>query len=59
MAAFITFKVAVDMKTGIPSTNLEKESIDFFKNNCGVDVKTSEEACKNEKIIELIKKCVN
>ena len=58
MAAFITFKVSVDMATGIPTTNLEKESIDFFKNNCGVNVKTSEEACKNEKINELIQKCV-
>lgn len=58
MAAFITFKVAVDMATGIPSMKLEKEAIDFFKQHCGVDVKTSEEACKNDKVIAHIQKCV-
>ena len=58
MAALITFKVFVDMKTGVPSHDLEKEAIDFFKENCGVAIKTSEEACKNDKIIALIQKCV-
>lgn len=58
MAAFITFKVAVDMATGIPSANLEREAVEFFKQTCGVDVKTSEEACKNDKVIAQIQKCV-
>lgn len=54
IGAFITFKVFVDMSTGIPSTKLEKEAIDLFKEKCGVEVKTSEEACKNDKIIKYI-----
>lgn len=47
MSALITFKVDVDMKTGTPSTNLTPDAIKFIKDNAGVDVKTSEEACSN------------
>ena len=54
MSALITFKVDIDMKTGIPSTNLTKDAINFFKEKAGVDVKTSDEACKNQKIFECI-----
>ena len=59
MSALITFKVEVDMKTGTPSTNLTADSIKFIKDNAGVDVKTSEEACSNQKVFECIQKCVN
>jgi long-chain-fatty-acid--CoA ligase ACSBG len=59
MGALITFKVDVDMKTGQPSTNLTQESIKFFKDHAKVDVKTSEEACKNQKVFELIQKCMS
>jgi long-chain-fatty-acid--CoA ligase ACSBG len=58
MAALITFKVDIDMKTGLPSMALTNDAIKFFKDNAGVDVKTSEEAVKSQKIFELVQKCV-
>jgi long-chain-fatty-acid--CoA ligase ACSBG len=59
MSALITFKVEIDMKTGIPSTELTKDAAKFLKDASGVDVKTSDEACKNQKVFECIQKCVN
>ena len=59
MAALITFKVDVDMKTGQPSINLIPDAVNYFKKEAGVEVKTSEEACSNPKIIALIQKCVD
>lgn len=47
MGALITFKVDVDMKTGLPSNNLAEEAVAYFKNNLGLDVKTSDDACAN------------
>ena len=47
MAAIISFKVDVDMVTGVPSKNLMPETANFFKNELGVEVKTSEEAAAN------------
>ena len=47
MGALITFKVDIDMKTGLPSNKLEDATIAYFKSNLGLDVKTSEEACAN------------
>ena len=38
LAAFITFKVDVDMARGIPSNNLTIEAKNFFKNQLGVEV---------------------
>lgn len=32
--------------------------IAYFKRECGVDVKTSDEACKDAKIAEHIQKCI-
>jgi len=58
MAALITFKVDIDMKTGLPSHNLTAEAVKYFKEKAGVDVKTSEEACKNQKIMDLVQTCV-
>ena len=47
MGAIITFKVDIDMKTGLPSKNLMADASKFFKQEAGVDVKTSDEACQN------------
>ena len=53
MGALITFKVEVDMaKGGIPSLVLDPLAIKYFKDNLGLDLKTSEEACKHPKVIE-------
>ena len=57
MGALITFKVDIDMTTGLPSKNLMKDAIEFFKTEAGVTVQTSDEACSNPKIQELIQKC--
>ena len=45
MACLITFKVDIDLKTGLPSQNLIAEVVTFFKKELGIDVKTSIEAC--------------
>lgn len=47
LAAFITFKVDVDVLKGIPSRNLTTEAKNFFKNQLNVDVKTTDEANAN------------
>lgn len=44
MAALITFKVDVDMKSGLPSKNLIPEVKTFFKKELGLDLSTSDEA---------------
>lgn len=54
MSALITLKVEIDLKTGIPSNELTKETIKFLKENAGVDVKTSDEAATNQKVFECI-----
>lgn len=59
MSSLITFKVDVDPKSGQPSQNLMPEAIALLKKEAGVDVKTSDEACKNEKVIQFIQKCVD
>ena len=58
MSAIITFKVDIDMKTGQPSKNLTNESINYFKQAADVEVKTSDEACSNQKVFECIQKCI-
>ena len=53
MAALITFKVEVDMsKGGLPSKNLDPLAVKYFKDTLGLDLKTSDEACKNQKVID-------
>ena len=54
MAAFITFKVDIDMRTGTPSRNLTDEAIMFFKKELGLDFKTSDEAVADPKVIEFV-----
>lgn len=58
LAAFVTFKVDVDMQRGVPSNNLTIEARNFFKNTLGVDVKTSDEAVSNEKIQKFVEQCM-
>ena len=58
MGALITFKVDIDMKTGLPSHNLLEDTRSFFKKELGLDLKTSDEACKEPKVSEFIKQCI-
>jgi long-chain-fatty-acid--CoA ligase ACSBG len=58
MAALITFKVDLDMKTGLPSNTLTEDAVAFFKQNAGVELKTTDEAVSNAKVLELVQKCV-
>lgn len=58
MACLITFKVDIDPKSGQPSKNLTVETVAFFKKELGVDVKTSDEAIKDPKIIAYVQKCI-
>ena len=58
MSAIITFKVDIDMTTGLPSMNLTPEAKTYFKQVVGVEVSTSEEAIKNQKIYEHVQKCI-
>lgn len=53
MAALITFKVDLDMKSGLPSNNLTEETMAYFKGH-GIDIKTSDEACQSQKVFEHI-----
>ena len=54
LCAFITLKVDVDMTKGVPSNNLTSEARNWFKANLNVDVKTTDEAMKNDKILKFI-----
>ena len=59
MAALITFKVVVDLaKGGVPTTELDPMAIKYFKDTLGVNIQTSVEACKNQKVYEHIEKCI-
>jgi len=41
MAALVTFKVDIDMKTGMPSVNLLPEVTQLFKEKLGENLTTS------------------
>jgi len=58
MGALITFKVGVDMKTGLPSNDLVEEAQAYFKDKLGLTLKTSDEACSNDKVFEHVQECV-
>ena len=58
MGALITFKVDVDPTSGNPSKKLLPEAIRVFKNELGLDITTSDEACSNPKVNEYVKKCM-
>merc|ERR1712048_381709 len=59
MAALITFKVDIDPKTGVPSKNLLKEAQTFFIHKLGVDVKTTDQAISNPRIVEFVQNCID
>lgn len=59
MGALITFKVDVDMKTGLPSNNLTEEAKAYFKEKLDLTLKTSDEACSNKKVMEHVQECIN
>jgi len=59
MAALITFKVGVDMKTNMPSNELLEEAQAYFKDKLGLTLKTSDEACSNQKVLEHVQECIN
>jgi long-chain-fatty-acid--CoA ligase ACSBG len=54
LCAFVTFKVDVDLAKGIPSNNLTNDAKAFFKTQLGLDLKTSDEAVKNDKVHKFI-----
>ena len=58
MSALITFKVDIDMTTGLPSNKLTSEAVKFIKSKTGQEIKTSDDACKNQKVFEMIQACV-
>ena len=58
MGALITLKVEIDMTTGLPSKDLTAEAKKWIKAETGLDLKTSDEACVNQKVFESIQKAV-
>ena len=58
LCALITLKVDMDVAKGIPTNNLTSEARNFFKAQLGVEVKTVEEAIKNEKLKKFIDSCI-
>lgn len=59
MGAFITLKVEVDNKTGLPSKNLTPEAIAYLQKETGQTFKTSDEAIADPKVNELVRKCID
>lgn len=58
MSALITLKVDIDMTTGLPSKDLTLDAKKWIKAETGLDLKTSDEACVNQKVFESIQKAV-
>lgn len=58
MACIITFKVDVDPASGQPSQNLTVDAQAYFKKELGLDLKTSDQAVKEPKVLDLIQKCM-
>ncbi len=57
LCALITLKVDIDVTKGIPTNNLTTDARNFFRTQIGVEVKTTEEAIKNEKVKKFIDSC--
>lgn len=47
LSAFITFKVDVNMQTGVPTQNLTPEVKNFFKTQMNISVETVDDILKN------------
>lgn len=58
MAALVTFKVDIDPKSGVPSRNLTGEAKKCFKDNLGLEITTTDQACAEPKVSEFVKKCI-
>jgi long-chain-fatty-acid--CoA ligase ACSBG len=58
MSALITFKVDVEAGSGQPSQTLTTEAQAYFKRELDLDLKTSDAACKEPKVLELVTKCL-
>jgi long-chain-fatty-acid--CoA ligase ACSBG len=58
VAALITFKVDIDLKDGLPTKNLTDAAREYFKEKCGVDITTSDQACQHPKVLDHIQKCI-
>lgn len=56
MAALITLKADMDMKTGLPSKQLLPETVDFLKKTVGITVKTTTEACASKELSAYVQK---
>lgn len=59
ISALISFKVDMDMKTRTPSKNLTTEATNELKEKCGEALKTTDEACNNEKVKMYIESIIN
>ena len=58
MGALITFKVDIDPKTGVPTRNLMLEAREFFKQELGLTLSTSDQAIAEPKVQAYIEQCV-
>ena len=58
LGALITFKVDIDPKTGIPTRNLMLEAREFFKQELGLTISTSDQAIAEPKVQAYIEQCV-
>mmetsp|Transcript_24030 Transcript_24030/g.36972 ORF Transcript_24030/g.36972 Transcript_24030/m.36972 type:complete len:186 (-) Transcript_24030:30-587(-) len=59
ISGLITFKVDIDMGTGLPSDNLTNDTADYLSKIAGEPLKTSTEAGKNEKVKKHIQECID
>ncbi len=59
IAALITLKVDIDMKTGLATNNLSEEARDTLKRDLGLEFKTLEEATKSEKVVKYIQSFID
>jgi hypothetical protein len=50
MAALVTFKVDVDLVTGVPTRNLLPECVNYFKQELKLDITTSDQACASPEV---------
>ena len=58
MAALITLKVEIDVKTNLPSNKLMPETAAFLNKELGVNFATADEAIKDPKVIKFFEKCI-
>lgn len=59
MAALVTFKVDIDMATGVPSRNLVPECVSYFKKELNLDITTSDQACASPEVEKSIQAAID